>query len=149
MTAVYDQVGVQFLYPENWELADEPSDDLPRVISVTSPTGGFWALHVYDSSAEPGELAGEVLQSMGQEYDSLESEPATEQIGPVEATGFDMEFYCLDFVTSARVRAFRRGPRTCVVLSQAETRDFDKLADVFRAITLSLFAGNHAVGRGK
>lgn len=138
MTAVYDQVGVRFLYPENWELADEPESDLPRVTSVTSPSGGFWALHVYEVSADPSELADEVLRSMQQEYDSLESEPVTEQIGPVEAVGYDMEFYVLDFVASAKVRAFRHQDRTYLVLAQAETRDFDKLADVFRAITLSL-----------
>lgn len=141
MTATYRQFGVRFLYPENWELADEPSNDLPRVLSVTSPTGGFWTLHVYDAAAEPADLADEVLGSMKQEYDSLEWEEVKEQIGPCQAAGYDMEFYCLDFVTSARVRAFRQGARTYVVLAQAESRDFDKLADVFRAITLSLFAG--------
>lgn len=138
MTAVYDQVGVRFLYPENWELADEPESDLPRVTSVTSPTGGFWALHVYEATSDPGDLADEVLASMRQEYDSLESERVTEQIGSVQAVGYDLEFYVLDFVASARVRAFRHQDRTYLVLAQAESRDFDNLADVFRAITLSL-----------
>lgn len=140
MTAVYNQAGVKFLYPENWELADESSRTLPRVISVTSPTGGFWALHVYKSSAEPRELADEVLRSMAQEYDSLESEEVTEQIDIAQAVGYDLDFYCLDLVARASVRAFRQGSRTYLVLAQAESRDFETLAEVFRAITVSLLA---------
>ena len=141
MSGTYDKAGVRFLYPETWEVTDELSGELTRVISVQSPEGGFWALHVYPESVEPADLTAEVLQTLRQEYDSLEAEPVTEKIGPAEALGQDLEFYCLDLVVSARIRAFRQGERTYLVLAQAESREFDKLGDVFRAMTVSLLAG--------
>ena len=98
-------------------------------------------MHVYDGEAEPTDLAGEVLRSMQQEYDSLEAEAVTEEIGSLEALGYDLEFHFLDFVPTARVRALHPGENTCLVLSQAESRDYDRLSEVFRAITLSLHVG--------
>ena len=140
MSGIYDREGIKFLYPENWELSEESIDELPRVISVQSPTTGFWLLHVYELSAEPAELASEVCDTLKQEYDSLEAEPASEKIAQLDTVGYDLEFYCLDLVVTARVRAFRQGERTYLVLAQAESRDFEKLGDVFRAMTVSLLA---------
>jgi hypothetical protein len=140
MSGIYDKEGVKFLYPENWEVSEESADELSRVISLQSPTSGFWTLHVYEASAEPAELVAEARQTLAQEYDSLEAEPANEKIARVDTVGYDLEFYCLDLVVTARIRSFRQGKRTYLVLAQAESRDFEKLGDVFRAMTVSLLA---------
>jgi hypothetical protein len=140
MSGVYDREGVKFLFPENWELSDEGAGELPRVISLQSPTSGFWSLHVYEGATEPDELASQVRDTMREEYDSLEAEPANERMGQTDTVGYDLEFYCLDMVATARVRAFRSGQFTFLMLAQAESRDFEKLADVFRAMTVSLLA---------
>lgn len=128
------------MYPENWQLADESTDSEggPKTITVQSPSGGFWSLHVYQPAVEPLELADQVKLTMETEYQELESHPATEEIGEAKLVGYDMDFYCLDFVVSAKVRSLRAGKRTYVVLCQAETRDFEKLLPVFQAMTVSL-----------
>ena len=34
MVSTYDRLGVSFMYPENWTLADDADQQLPRTISV-------------------------------------------------------------------------------------------------------------------
>jgi hypothetical protein len=140
MTAFYDHFGVKFLYPENWVVSQEESAQWPREVSLQCPGGGFWSLHVYSTPDDPRELVAEVVRTMGQEYDNLESRPASEDLAGIKAVGCDMDFYCLDLVVTAQVRSFQLGDRTFLVLCQAESREFDELERVFQAITLSLIA---------
>jgi hypothetical protein len=141
MAAIYDRLGIHFLYPENWTLSEDQLD--PRFPSVTlsTPGGGFWLLQAHATSADPDALLAEVVGAMQQEYESLETEEVTERVGQFDAAGRDMNFYCLDLIVSARARCFRAGKRVLLVLYQAEQREFDELEPVFRAITLSLVKG--------
>lgn len=140
MSAVYENFGVSFMYPENWQLSDESgdADAGPKTVSVNSPGGGFWALHVYEPAVDPQDMANQFRLTMEAEYEGLESQPAQEDVGPASLTGYDMDFYCLDFVVTAQVRSVRVGKRTYVLAYQAESREFDKIAPVFQAMTHSL-----------
>jgi hypothetical protein len=138
MPAVYDKLGVRFLYPENWRVADEELDEWPRSVSVQSPGSGFWSLHVYQAPVDPATIAAEVLQTMKEEYSGLEAIEVTERIGDAEAVGHDMDFCCLDFIVTSHTRSFRLGDLTFLMLCQAENREFEQLAEVFLAMTLSL-----------
>lgn len=140
MSAVYENFGVSFMYPENWQLGDQSGelDSGPKTVSVNSPGGGYWMLHVYEPGIDPQHAADQYRLTMEGEYEGLESHPATETIGSATAVGYDMDFYCLDFVVTAKVRALRVGKRTFVVYSQAESREFDKLSPVFGAMSYSL-----------
>ena len=140
MTALFDSFGVKFRYPENWAVSHDSVAEWPREVSVQSPGSGFWSLHVYSTPADPQQLVAETMRTMGQEYDSLESRPANEELAGVRSVGCDMDFYCLDLVVTAQVRSFQVGDRTYLVLCQAESREFDELERVFQAITLTLIA---------
>jgi hypothetical protein len=75
---------------------------------------------------------------MAAEYEGLEAFAAAEEVADLSLLGYDMDFYCLDFVISANVRAARVGQRVYVISCQAETREFDELSPVFKAMTISL-----------
>ena len=107
MSAVYKNLGVEFAYPENWQITEEHASGWPRGVSLQTPEGGFWLLQVH-AAANPRELAAEVLNAMRQEYEELEAEPVTELIGDTETIGFDMNFYCLDRLVSARTRSMAK-----------------------------------------
>lgn len=138
MPATYDRFGIRFLYPENWSVSEDQVDLRAPSVSLATPGGGFWSLHVHGATADPHELLAEVVRTMQQEYESLEAEEVAESIGGFDAVGRDMDFYCLDLIVSARARCFRAGQRMLLILYQAEQREFDDLEPVFRAITLSL-----------
>ena len=135
---IYDNFGVRFQYPGNWKIADEQPNEWPRTVSVQSPTGGFWMLHVYQDQLDTTELIDEVMRTMGQEYEDLESHEATKCFGDVQAEGYDMNFYCLDMLVAAQARAFAVGDRTYLLLCQAEDQEFDRVAPIFDALTTSL-----------
>jgi len=138
MTLHYRKAGIRFLYPENWRITDEQLDSSPLSVSVQSPESGFWQLMVYDPHVEPRSLVEQVLTSMRAEYEGVESAVIHDQFADVESLGYDMCFYCLDFLVNARALATRALGKTLLILWQAEDREFDRLEPVFRAITLSL-----------
>lgn len=140
MSAVYENFGLSFMYPENWQLSDESGevDAGPKTVTVNSPGGGFWSVHVYEPAVEPQHLADQFRLTMEGEYEGLEALPIAEEIGQATVTGYDMDFYCLDFVVTAQVRSLRVGKRTYVLSCQAETREFEKVSPVFQAMNYSL-----------
>ncbi len=139
MCAMYDKAGIRFLYPENWSLVDENVTERPRTVSLQSPDGAFWSLMVYDRGTDKMALLQETLGQMREEYASLESSVAIEQFEDIEATGYEMYFYCFDFLIAARAFVLEMPSGAILLLLwQAEDRDFAKCEPVFRAMTISL-----------
>ena len=138
MTVHYQKSGIRFLYPENWQITDEQLDASPLSVSVQSPDSAFWQLMIYESPMEPRSLLDQVLTSMQAEYEGVESAVIHDQFADVESLGYDMCFYCLDFLVNARALAAQARGKTILVLWQAEDREFDRLEPVFRAMTISL-----------
>lgn len=139
MIATFDQAGIRFHYPENWHVTDAAVQDWPRTVSVQSPASGFWQLVVYEGPADPTSLLEETLQQMRSEYPEFESSSIDDQFENSVASGYEMYFYCFDFLVCARALVVRRDDgQVLLFLWQAEDRDFAAAEPVFRAITTSL-----------
>ena len=138
MPATYEKMGIRFLYPDNWSLDEQDAlDDNPQV-AVYSPGGAFWSVALHPRETDPSELAGAALRTLKSEYDDSEAEPVTEDIGGRLIDGYDLSFFYLDFTNTALIRSFRTDHNTCLILCQAEDREFDVVGPVFQAITTSL-----------
>ena len=144
MTAVFEQSGIRFLYPENWELDNRDDTGSPWSVSVHSPSGAFWSITVYDGAANLHELCDATLQAVEEDYQqsSFEYTGTQEQIAGQTTTGYDIRFFFLDFLISAQIHTFHLAGQCCVVLYQGEDRDFEQLEQVFQAITYSLFGSD-------
>lgn len=138
MPATYEQFGIKLMYPDNWTVTDEQLDQWPRSVALQSPTSAFWQVHVYPSRTNPKDLVDEVLETLRAEYEEVEWVWVEQAMENALAVGYDLSFFCMDFVVAARVRGFYLQERTFVVVNQAESRDFDELQLVFDAITQSL-----------
>ena len=141
MTAVYEHAGVRFQYPENWELDNRDDSSQPWSVSVHSPSGAFWSLTVHKGPVDIKKLSHQTLKAVEEDYQEsfFESEETTEEIAGHSTSGYGIKFFYLDFLVSAKLLIVPLGPQVCLVLYQAEDRDFEELEDVFRAITYSLF----------
>ncbi len=140
--AIYDKHDLQFMYPENWTLNEQAPDEIeksPREISLESPSGCIWVLLVFAGGTDPDEVLNEVIQGLDQQYEDFECalQPAKEILGNPVLSG-QADFYCLDFLVTARVDVIATDGQVFCVLNQAESRDFDKMCEVFLAITTSL-----------
>lgn len=138
MVATYDRQGISFLYPQNWQVTEDGSPTGDRCVTLQSPDSGFWMLQVFDTSRSPTRLAAEALRSIKQEYGEVEVTQLDEWMEGTPLTGYDIQFFYLDFVIRCQIRSFPLGTHHCVILCQAEDGEFDELEQVFTAITTSL-----------
>jgi hypothetical protein len=141
MTAVFDRHGLNFQYPENWELQESYAPDAALEIYLVAPSGAFWSVLAWPVGTDPDSLMQGVLDSLQEQYDGFESHAAEEEVAGNTLTGFDSHFFCLDLLVTNRMRTVRTGNHQLLVMSQAESREFEQQQLVFAAITTSLLRG--------
>ena len=146
MPALFDQFGIRFEFPENWEV-DAPAEATGDVsITVSSPETAFWSLTRYQGTLDPTELLEQVLATMKDEYAFLEFETAAENVENQTMVGYDLNFFCLDLSNTAWFRGFQREKATYLLFCQAEDREMEQVEPVLHAMTVSLLRNNQ--GRG-
>ena len=142
MTAVYDKLGLKFLYPENWKLTDENDTDFENrhCISLETPDGSTsWEVHLYPGGTDRDEIMKETLASLNQTYEDLEVSVAPEtEFEEFQVKGVETLFYCLDFLIKAELFTVELPNHMLLFWYQAEDREFDKNKLVFQAISISL-----------
>lgn len=141
MPAIYEKLGVRFLYPENWAITDEDDEGWPRSVTVQSRETGFWTLHVYPAGQEVKAVEKELVAAIQAEFGEAEVLPAEETLEEAATSGVDLAFFYLDLLVEAKIRSVHTPDSTLVWLYQAESREFEKLESVFQAIAVSMLRG--------
>jgi hypothetical protein len=118
MFGIYQDHGIRFEYPPDWEL--EVADDGPRTtVSLHAPGGlAFAMVTLDDDRPPPAELADEALAAMREEYPGLDASPAIETIDGRRAIGHDVEFFSLDMLNACAIRCYRTRRHTVLVFGQ-------------------------------
>ena len=138
MTAKYDKLGLEFLYPENWKLIDDVSGS-PQVITLETPDGSTtWSVHLYPRETDIDSVLKEAIDSLQQTYEDIEISPCEIADDDASESGVETLFYCLDFLIRAELKIIKTEERCLMFWTQAEDRDYDKQKLVFKAITVSL-----------
>ena len=139
MTAVYDKLGLKFLYPENWKLIDESESEMPHAITLETPAGDCsWAVHAYQPGADRDAILKETLATLQETYEDLEISACEDELGSSAASGVEALFYCLDFLIRAKLLVVPTREYLLLFWFQAEDREFDKQDAVFKAMSVSL-----------
>ena len=142
MPNTFSGLGITFQYPDNWRLDEEDAVAGRESVTVYGPgERAFWTVSVHPPTAAPARLVATALQAMKDIYDSLDSEEVQESLVGQEIVGYDMNFFCLDLTNSAIVRSLHTPHASYMILYQAEDRDFEQLAPIFQAMTVSLLTG--------
>jgi hypothetical protein len=141
MPARFDSLGISFQYPENWTLDDSDAIVGRKSVTVYSPGGAFWSVTIHPASCDPAELAAGIVETMKAEYEGLEAEASQETVAGRNLAGYDLAFYCLDLTNTALVRGLKTAQTTYTIFCQAEDREFERVRDVFGAMTTSLIQG--------
>jgi len=138
MPATFDNLGITFQYPDNWQLDEEELRAGQSAVTVFSPGGAFWSVAVHTALAAPARMAQAALDAMRKEYEDLEAEPVNETIAGHELVGFDLNFFYLDLTNTAGIRSLRADGTTYTIFFQAEDREYSEIGRVFEAMTVSL-----------
>jgi hypothetical protein len=141
MPATFDNLGITFQYPDNWQLDEEEMRAGQSAVTVFSPGGAFWSVALHGASVDPARMAQAALDAMRKEYDDLEAEPVNETIAGHALVGFDLNFFYLDLTNTAAIRSLRIAGTTYTIFFQAEDREYSEIGMVFAAMTLSLLQG--------
>ena len=141
MPAIYEKLGVRFLYPENWAITDEDDEGWPRSVTVQSRETAFWTLHVYPAGHEVKAVEKELVAAIQAEFGEAEVLPAEEDLEEAATSGVDLAFFYLDLLVEAKIRSVQTPDSTLVWLYQAESREFEKTEPVFQAIAVSMLRG--------
>jgi hypothetical protein len=138
MPAVYEQFGVRLLYPENWHVSDEEIEDWPRSVTLQSESTSFWSLLVYPPGHDARQAVTELVETIREGIPDAEVLPTHEIFGDTETKGVDIAYFYLDLLVEAKVRCVRTPSALLVWHCQAESREFDQMEQVFRAIATSM-----------
>ena len=136
--AIYDDRGIRFEYPEDWEL--DVIDDGPRTtVSVQAASGLAFALvTVDDDGPDPADLVAEALGALKAEYPTLAADPAEEIIDGHPSVGHDVEFVSLDLSVACSLRGFQTLQRTVFVLTQWSDLESLESDDALRSLRRSI-----------
>lgn len=138
MPAACSALGIQFDYPDNWELEQFDDDAGGGAAVVSSPETAFWQISRHPAHTELEPLFDEALAALRSEYDHIEAFPASQNIDGREISGYDVNFYCLDLTNTCCLRAVQAEQATYLIIYQAEDRELAGLALVFEAMLTSL-----------
>ena len=118
-TAIYDDRGIRFEYPGDWEL-DLTEDGTRTTVSVQAPSGLAFALVTIDEDedADPDAMVAEALAALKVDYPTLAAEPTAETLDGYPGSGFDVEFVSLDLSVACTLRGFQTPRRTLFLLTQ-------------------------------
>jgi len=147
VTAVFEKHGLKIQYPENWQLQENAAEQQALEIQIAAPSGAFWSLLAFSEEVDALDLMSEIIESIHDNYESVESNSATQKIGEFNAIGFDNYFFCLDLLVCNRMRCVELVTHQLLVTYQAENREFDQMEAVFDAITFSMLSNLPESGR--
>ena len=73
MAATFDNLGLQFLYPENWVISEQSQGEMYSASVTLQSTGSAcWTVHRYPSSCPQQQLVEELVTAMQKEYPQAE-----------------------------------------------------------------------------
>ena len=137
MPSTFDDFGVHFLYPDNWQIQARDADDECESVTLEMPNGGFFSVTKYRHSPAIQDVLEGIASAMKSEYPEAEIEETEDD----DADIMEMRFYYLDLLIIARVTAMVLAKQTVVVQIQAESRAFDAGEPVFNAMLKSIRDG--------
>ena len=139
MATTFDNLGLQFLYPENWIITEQSQGEMYSASVTLQSTGSAcWTVHRYPSTCSQQQLVEELVAAMRKEYPQLEEEPYPQTVVGHSIAGVRLYFYCLDLLVSWSLLPMTVEGQVFLFECQAEDKEFDKLEDVFLALATSV-----------
>jgi len=140
MPATFDDFGLRFLYPDNWEVQTRDSDETSDGVTLELPRGGFFSVIKYRNAPPLDTVVDKIVVAMRAEYPEVEIEDLS-TVDDEDSETLEFRFYYLDLLIVARVIALSVDEQTLVVQIQAESREFDAGEPVFSAMLKSIRDG--------
>jgi hypothetical protein len=133
----FEQSGIRFQYPDNWQLDTEDTGD-GWTVTLQSPETAFLLVSLRPDAESTAELADEALAALKAEYPELDAERAVGSLAGQPAVGHDIDFLTLDTTIISWTRCIETSAGPLLVLCQTSEYDRAQNEPVLRAICASL-----------
>jgi len=133
----YEGHGVRFQYPGFWELSEERGEG-EVTLTVNSGETSFWSLSLYQESPDPKELIETALETYEEIYNEIDIYPADAQLCQRETVARDIDFVYLELINGVRLRAFRTGAFTALLIYQGTDFELKETLPLLEGISKSL-----------
>jgi hypothetical protein len=137
MAETFEDGGIRFRYPENWDL-ERVDDENGWTVTLQSPGTAFAMFNFRDDLPTPEDMADTALAAMREEYPELEADERVETVAGQMAFGHDIRFFSLDLTNTCWTRCFFTPAGTVLLLCQTSDLDEDVSVPVLQAICASL-----------
>jgi hypothetical protein len=137
MVAKFEDGGIRFQYPENWQLEREESGE-GWTVSVQSPDTAFVLISVNAEMPTTEDMLAATLSALQTDYEDLEFDECVDSVAGQPAVGYDIRFTSLDLTNTCWARCFYSAAGTVLVLCQCNDLECEFNEPVLRAICASL-----------
>lgn len=137
MVAQFDDGGIKFKYPENWQLERESSES-GWTVSLQSPGTAFFMVCLREDMPSTDRVAQAALAALKDEYPELEADDCVDSLAGQPAVGHDIRFVSLDLTNTCWTRSFYSARGTVLVLCQTNDLELERNGLVLKAICASL-----------
>jgi hypothetical protein len=134
----YDDNGIRFEYPDDWEIEDSQEGPVTTIALQSSEGPAFAIITVDDTMPTIEEVSEAAVEALRDEYPALDATPVSETFAGFPGIGYDIEFISLDMTNACSTRCVRTPRRTILVFGQWSDLEGDEPGDVVRAIRRSL-----------
>lgn len=136
-TEIYAGSGVQFRYPRSWEMQEESSPD-QTTFTIQSAGTTYWTLSLFDERPSPEQVVTSVMKAYEDLYEDLDIYEPDVQVMGIPAIAREIDFVCLDLVSTAGLIVFQTERRTVLITYQGEDRELETTRPLVDSITQSL-----------
>jgi hypothetical protein len=137
MPAIFEESGIHFQYPDNWEL-ERQEEDNGWTVSLQSPGTAFMIVSLREDTPTLEEMADAALGALREDYPDLEAEPQIDSLAGQMAVGHDIRFFSMDLTNTCWTRSFYSAGGTVLVLCQTSDLELEDNEPLLRAICASL-----------
>jgi len=131
--------GVEFRFPDFWELSEEEEAGSGDVaLTVTGAGTCFWTLRILRSRPSPDDLIRSCIDAFAEEYGEIDEYPASCRIVGEAAAGREIEFICLELVNSVGLYSARTNQFTLLVWWQGTDHDLQEVRPLLDQMTRSV-----------
>lgn len=131
--------GIQFLYPDIWEL-DETVDDDNVVVTVSSDGTCFWSIHILADCPPPPQAVDSCIAAFKEEYEDAEDSVVEARLAEMPAYARDIEFSCYELMNTASLQSVRTTDFTLLVLWQGTDHELTEYRHILEFMTSSVRA---------
>ena len=137
MNKHYAADGLTFEYPAVWRIEREEADG-GWTVTLQSPGAAFALVRMDRDMPDPRQMVHEALETLKDDYPTLEADVALESVAGEMAVGHDMEFFSMDMLNTCWTRSFYGLAGTVFVLGQSTGADQDDYESALRGILVSM-----------